>query len=151
MLLPDGFTADEKEKFLASCQAWQDALFGYAPFDTNKQRINIRAVWAPSAESGISIPGKGEWKKTLLDCRFYTFGSERYQMTEEFQTVRDIANRTHTVKRTENSFFMVIPPYKSQIRYCTAKTAAAPIAVVSHRYLLYAPRSKGRSPTSLPV
>lgn len=92
VLLPDGFTADEKEKFLASCQAWQDALFGYAPFDTNKQRINIRAVWAPSAESGISIPGKGEWKKTLLDCRFYTFGSERYQMTTEFQKVRDVAS-----------------------------------------------------------
>ncbi len=91
VLLPDGFTAEEKDKFVASCNAWRDALFNYEPFTSEKQRINIRAVWAPSKESGISVPGKGEWKETLLDCRFYTFGSERYQMTTEFQKVRDVA------------------------------------------------------------
>ena len=91
VLLPDGFTTDEKAKFLDACKAWQDALFGYAPFTENTHRINIRAVWAPSKESGISIPGKNIWKETLLDCRFYTFGSERYQMTSDFQKVRDVA------------------------------------------------------------
>ncbi len=91
VLLPDGFTAEEKEKFIASCNMWSDALFKYAPFSENRHRINIRAVWAPSEESGISIPGTHEWKRTLLDTRFYTFGSERYQMTEEFQKVRDVA------------------------------------------------------------
>lgn len=91
VLLPDGFTAEEKEKFIESCRMWSDALFSYSPFTQNKHRINIRAVWAPSEESGISIPGNREWKKTLLDTHFYTFGSERYQMTEEFQKVRDVA------------------------------------------------------------
>ncbi len=91
VLLPDGFTATEKEKFIAACRMWSDALFSYAPFTQNRHRINIRAVWAPSAQSGISKPGTGEWKNTLLDCRFFTFGSERYQMTEEFQKVRDVA------------------------------------------------------------
>ncbi len=91
VLLPDGFTASEKEKFLAACQMWCDALFTYAPFTSNRHRINIHAVWAPSKESGISEPGNGKWVETLLDTRFYTFGSERYQMTEEFQKVRDIA------------------------------------------------------------
>lgn len=91
VLLPDGFTAEEKDKFIASCHMWSDALFSYAPFTQNRHRINIRAVWAPSEESGISIPGQNDWKETLLGTRFYTFGSERYQMTEEFQKVRDIA------------------------------------------------------------
>ena len=91
VLVPDGFTAEEKEKFLAACQMWNDALFSYAPFTSNKNRINIRAVWAASKESGISVPGKGEWKETLLDSRFYTFGSERYQMTTNLQKVRDVA------------------------------------------------------------
>ena len=91
VLLPDGFTAGEKDKFLASCLMWQNALFGYAPFTQNKHRINIRAVWAPSQQSGISEPGNGKWCNTLLGTRFFTFDSERYQMTEDFQTVRDIA------------------------------------------------------------
>ena len=92
VLLPDGFTEAEKYKFMAACNMWVDALFSYAPFTQNKHRINVRAVWAPSQESGISIPGTGEWKNTLLGCRFYTFNSERYQMTEEFQKVRDVAS-----------------------------------------------------------
>ena len=91
VLLPDGFTADEKDKFVASCIMWQNALFAYAPFTQNRHRINIRAVWAASQQSGISEPGNGKWYNTLLDTRFFTFGSERYQMTEEFQKVRDVA------------------------------------------------------------
>lgn len=92
VLLPDGFTADEKEKFLASCRMWSDALFSYEPFTSNAHRINIRAVWAPSNESGVSKPGTGEWVDNLFETRFYTLGSERYQMTEEFQKVRDVAS-----------------------------------------------------------
>ncbi|MBQ2126804.1 MAG: peptidase M64, partial [Bacteroidaceae bacterium] len=91
VLLPDGFTADEREKFLASCKMWSDALFGYEPFTGNAHRINIRAVWAPSREKGISKPGIGKWVDNLLGTRFYTLNSERYQMTEEFQMVRDVA------------------------------------------------------------
>ena len=91
VLLPDGFTADEKEKFLESCRMWSDALFSYAPFTQNTHRINIRAVWATSNEKGISKPGIDKWVDNLLGTRFYTLNSERYQMTEEFQTVRDIA------------------------------------------------------------
>ena len=85
VLLPDGFTATEREKFVAACKMWSDALFSYAPFTQNKHRINVRAVWAPSQESGISKPGTGEWKNTLLGSRFFTFTSE------EFQKVRDVA------------------------------------------------------------
>ena len=94
VLLPDGFTVEEKEKFIASCIMWKDALFQYAPFTENAYRINIRAVWAPSNEKGISKPGIGKWVDNLLGTRFYTLGSERYQMTEEFQKVRDIASNT---------------------------------------------------------
>ena len=91
VLLPDGFTETEKEKFMEACKMWSDALFSYAPFTQNKNRINIRAVWAPSKEKGIDKPGTGKWVENLLGTRFFTFGSERYQMTEEFQKVRDVA------------------------------------------------------------
>lgn len=91
VLLPDGFTAEEKEKFLESCRMWSDALFSYAPFTENAHRINIRAVWAASKVRGVSKPGIGKWVDNLLGTRFYTLNSERYQMTEEFQKVRDIA------------------------------------------------------------
>ena len=92
VLLPDGFTETEKEKFINACQMWCDALFKYKPFTQNRHRINIRAVWAASKEQGIDKPGIGKWVDTQLDTRFYTFNSERYQMTEAFQKVRDMAS-----------------------------------------------------------
>lgn len=92
VLLPDGFTEDEKDKFLKACQMWCEALFKYEPFTQNRYRINIRAVWAASKEKGIDKPGIGKWVDNLLETRFYTFDSERYQMTENFQKVRDIAS-----------------------------------------------------------
>ena len=92
VLLPDGFTAAEKDAFIDACRMWSDALFSYAPFCDNRHRINIRAVWAPSKEKGIDKPGIGKWVDNLLETRFYTFNSERYQMTEEFQKVRDVAS-----------------------------------------------------------
>ncbi|MBQ3538352.1 MAG: peptidase M64 [Bacteroidaceae bacterium] len=91
VLLPEGFTCDEKDKFEEACRKWADALFSYEPFRQNMFRINIRAVWATSKESGISEPGHGVWKDTNLGARFFTFGSERYQMIEDFQAVRDVA------------------------------------------------------------
>ena len=91
VLLPDGFTETEKDKFIKACHMWCDALFKYEPFTQNRHRINIRAVWAASKEQGIDKPGIGKWVDTQLDTRFYTFNSERYQMTEEFQKVRDLA------------------------------------------------------------
>lgn len=92
VLLPDGFTEEDKDKFIAACRMWSDALFKYEPFTQNKHRINIRAVWKASNEKGIDKPGIDKWVDNLLDTRFYTFNSERYQMTEEFQKVRDIAS-----------------------------------------------------------
>ena len=92
VLLPDGFTEEDKDKFINACRMWSNALFKYEPFTQNKHRINIRAVWKASNEKGIDKPGIGKWVDNLLDTRFYTFNSERYQMTEEFQKVRDIAS-----------------------------------------------------------
>lgn len=91
VLLPEGFAAGERESFEKACTAWANALFSYAPFTENKPRINVRGVWAPSHDSGVTIPGHHIWKETALHAHFYTFGSERYQMTEDYQTVRDIA------------------------------------------------------------
>lgn len=91
VLLPEGYTSQEKDKFIAACKTFADEFFSYSPFKENAARFNIRAVWAPSDESGVSIPGEHLWKRTALKASYYTFDSERYQMIEDFQNVRDVA------------------------------------------------------------
>lgn len=91
VLLPEGYTANEKEKFVAASKVFAEEFFSYSPFKENAGRFNIRAVWAPSKEAGVTIPGEHVWKNTATKASFYTFDSERYQMIEDFQNLRDVA------------------------------------------------------------
>lgn len=91
VLIPEGYTVDEMEQFRNDCRKFAEELFSYEPYNEYRDRINIRGIEAPSAESGTDIPEKGIWKNTLLDSRMYTFGIERYLMTSNFKAVRDVA------------------------------------------------------------
>lgn len=91
VLIPEGYSASEKEKFTEACQKFAGEFFSYSPYKENASRFNIRAVWAPSMESGVTLPGEHIWRNTVAKAQFYTFGSERYQMIEDFQGLRDIA------------------------------------------------------------
>lgn len=91
VFIPEGYSKTEMEKFHNDCARLTGYLFDYSPFKENKDKINIWGVEAPSDESGTDIPGKNIWKQTLLNSRFYTFDSERYLMTTDYHTVRDIA------------------------------------------------------------
>lgn len=91
VLIPEGYAANEKDKFAAACENFAKEFFSYTPYKENASRFNVRAVWAPSQESGVTLPGEHVWRNTAAKAQFYTFGSERYQMVEDFQGLRDIA------------------------------------------------------------
>jgi hypothetical protein len=91
VLLPDGYTADEMEKFEADCQAFARGLFSFTPYREHADRFNLRAVLAPSRESGTDIPRENVWRNTLLNTSFYTLDMERYLMTFDHKALRDLA------------------------------------------------------------
>ena len=91
VFIPEGYSANEYEKFKADCINFEKEMFVFSPLKENANKFNIRGVWAPSTDSGISSPGEHQWKRTVLNAKFYTFGAERYQMVDDFQKVRDIA------------------------------------------------------------
>ncbi len=91
VLIPEGYDANEMEKFASDCKRLVTAFFTYEPYASNKDKFNFRAVLAPSPESGIDIPKDHVYKRTLLNSSFYTFDSERYLMTPDYPKVRDVA------------------------------------------------------------
>jgi hypothetical protein len=91
VIIPEGYTEDEMELFRNDCAKFAGYFFNSSPFKENKDKFNIWGVEAPSEESGTDIPAQNIWKKTLLNSNFYTFDLERYLMTEDNKTVRDVA------------------------------------------------------------
>lgn len=92
VILPEGYTEAEMPKFIDDCSRFTSYLFETNPYGQFIKSINIRAVKAPSEESGTDIPGDTVSSSTLLNSSFYTFGSDRYLMTSDFKKVRDIAS-----------------------------------------------------------
>ncbi len=91
VILPEGYSKNELGLFINDCQKFANLLFSFSPYSENKDKFNIRAVLAASEESGNDIPGDSIWKKTLMNTGFYTFDSERYCMTMDNKSVRDLA------------------------------------------------------------
>ncbi len=92
VILAEGYTAKEMPKFEADAQRFMGYyFFEVSPFKENKNKINFRMVESISVESGTDIPGKNEWKNTILNTNFYTFNSERYLTTLDIKSVRDVA------------------------------------------------------------
>jgi hypothetical protein len=91
LLLPDGYTAGEMEQFLADCHAFTRGLFSFSPYREHAHLFNTRAILAPSRESGTDNPRENVWRNTLLDASFHTFDMERYLMTRDHKSLRDLA------------------------------------------------------------
>lgn len=92
VILPEGYTKDEMGKFITDCNTFKNGILSFSPFMENSDKFNIWGVLAPSEESGTDIPMDTVWKKTILNSSFYTFESERYLMTTDNKSVRDLAS-----------------------------------------------------------
>jgi hypothetical protein len=91
VVLPEGYTEQERGKFEAAARDFAESIFSFEPYRELRDRFNVRAVWVPSEDSGVTMPGAGVWRNTSAGASFWTFDSERYQMTEDFHTLRDQA------------------------------------------------------------
>jgi len=91
LLLGDGYTAGEMEKFHADARRLVEALFTFEPFRGRRSDFNVRAIDLPAAESGVSRPHHGVFRRPPLSTHYSSFDSERYLLTYDNRTVRDVA------------------------------------------------------------
>jgi hypothetical protein len=91
VILPEGYTKEEMDKYKKDCKKFTDYLFECRPYKQYKKKFNVWGVEAPSAESGTDYPATHTWKKTILNSTFYTFDTERYLMSSDNKSIRDLA------------------------------------------------------------
>lgn len=91
VILGEGYTLDEKNKFEKDLKYFTDVFFGLEPYKSNQDKFNIYGVYKPSEDSGIDEPPANLFENTVLSCTFNSMGSERYILTEDNKSVRDLA------------------------------------------------------------
>ena len=89
VIVAEGYTADELELFYNDARIAMDAILAHEPFGQYKDRFNFVAVALESNDSGVSVPGEGEWKDTALKAHFNTFYMDRYLTTLRLKNMHD--------------------------------------------------------------
>jgi len=87
----EGYTAAEIDTFTADVERFSELMLSQEPYASRSDRINIRGVLLPSAESGVDEPTRGVWRSTSIGASFNSFSSPRYLLTDDSRALRDVA------------------------------------------------------------
>jgi hypothetical protein len=90
-IVAEGYTADEEAKLKADLDRFAAVFFELEPYKSRRDQFNLYGVFKPSPESGCDEPSHGSFKATALGATFDSLGSERYLLTEDNKSLRDIA------------------------------------------------------------
>ena len=92
LILGDGYTAAERGKFEKDARRLVEILFAVSPFKERRNDFNVWGLCPPSEESGVSRPSTGVHRRSRVGATYDAFGSERYVLTFENRSLRDVAS-----------------------------------------------------------
>ncbi len=92
LILGDGYTAAERGKFEKDARRLTEILFSVSPFKERRADFNVWALCPPAEESGVSRPSTGIHRRSRVGATYDAFGSERYMLTFENRSFRDVAS-----------------------------------------------------------
>ncbi len=92
LLLGDGYTAAQMEKWHRDARRLAELLFAASPFKERRSDFNVWAIDTPSDESGVARPSDGVHRRSALRVAYDAFGSERYVLAFDNKRLREIAS-----------------------------------------------------------
>ncbi len=90
VLLGEGYTEEELPKFHEDATRLTEELFATEPFKSRRSDFNVRAIDIATAESGVSRPHGGKYRRNPSGAQYSIFDSERYLLTYDNRSLRDI-------------------------------------------------------------
>ena len=91
LLIGDGYTAAETEKWHRDARKMVELLFAQSPFKERKADFNVWAIDVAADESGVARPSDGVHRRSPVGAAYDSFGSERYVLTTQNKRFREIA------------------------------------------------------------
>lgn len=92
LVLGDGYTAADRDKFQKDAHRFIDMLFSTSPFREHRADFNVWGLCPAAEESGISRPSRGIYRHSPVGASYDTFGIERYILTTDNRAMREIAS-----------------------------------------------------------
>jgi hypothetical protein len=91
LFIAEGYTPEEQEKFRRDAERFTRVLFETEPYTRHHEDFNVRALFLPSAESGVDEPRQQKYRETALDASFNALDLDRYLLTEAGHTLGHMA------------------------------------------------------------
>lgn len=91
LLVSDGYTASELDKFRRDARRLVEALFALDPFKSRRTDFNVRLLELPAPASGVHRPQSGIHRRTPIGTEYNIFDTERYLLTLDNRALRDLA------------------------------------------------------------
>ena len=91
LLLGDGYTAAEMEKWHADARRLAKVLLAVSPYRERRTDINVWAIDTPADASGVSRPSDGIYRRSPIGATYDALGMERYILIGDDWQFRDIA------------------------------------------------------------
>jgi hypothetical protein len=92
LMLGEGYTAAERTKFEKDARRFIEGLFATSPFREHRVDFNVWGLCPAAEQSGVSRPSSGIYRRSPVGASYDTFGTERYVLTMENRTLRDVAS-----------------------------------------------------------
>ena len=92
LLLGDGYTPSDLDKWHRDAQRMAELLFAVSPFKEHRRDFNVWAIDTPSTLTGVSRPSDDVHRRTPIGATYDAFGSERYVLTFDNKKMREIAS-----------------------------------------------------------
>ncbi len=92
LVLGDGYTAKDRKKFEKDARRFMEMLFAASPFKEHRHDFNVWGLCPAAEEFGVARPSSGIYHRSPVGASYDTFDSERYVLTMENRTLRDVAS-----------------------------------------------------------
>lgn len=90
VILGDGYSAAEAEKFKADAKRLTETLFTYSPFRERAGDFNVRGMAPPAIQSGVNRPSNGTFRYSPSGTTYDAFRAERYVLAFDNAGMREI-------------------------------------------------------------
>jgi hypothetical protein len=91
LLVGDGYTAAQRDRFEADARRLTEALFAMEPWRSRRADLNVWGLCPPSDQPGVSRPSTGQHRRSRVGASYDAFGAERYLLAFDNRSLRDVA------------------------------------------------------------